>query len=411
MKRQRELETSRMNWSVLLSLAALILVIMLAPPASAAPIDPPHPQQVVLGGSSCNSCAATLWDCANGPAAPGGDCSAVQGGPTDHGWNKTGNIGSTSHYTYGDVIPWRVELTGLPSTNPTTITVTLTYAFVNGSGFAFDYMDDWNVTVAGDPCFGTSLQGACGGTGSTLTEPIDPRLNAAAGGTTPGTTCPATNPLFHQPSGVMNGYGGITITSIQYVGTHTCDATQNSDATIQVVFTTTGASDAVLVFGLHSGRVFDWGAVPSQTQSPYHAALATWLVNGSDPGGLQTTQLQLKMTGATTAVTLSSFQSRPDVEKMSSQVTLNWTTAAELNTAGFNLYRSASLGGEYVRLNMELIPALNAAVFGGNYTFTDATAAPDQAYYYRLEEVELAGTVTQHAPIFIPARTALASAR
>jgi len=80
-------------------------------------------------------------------------------------------------------------------------------------------------------------------------------------------------------------------------------------------------------------------------------------------------------------------------------VIVEWSTESEVNLAGFNIYRSGSPDGPYVKLNDTLIPAAPDPIAGGNYSYTDATAEPGVTYYYQLEDVELDGKATMHGPI------------
>ena len=82
-------------------------------------------------------------------------------------------------------------------------------------------------------------------------------------------------------------------------------------------------------------------------------------------------------------------------------VIVEWTTESEVNLAGFNLYRSESPDGPYVKLNDTLIAASPDPVTGGSYSCTDATAEPGVTYYYQLEDVELDGKATMHGPIAV----------
>ena len=100
-------------------------------------------------------------------------------------------------------------------------------------------------------------------------------------------------------------------------------------------------------------------------------------------------------------------------------VTVEWSTASELNTAGFNVLRSDNPNGPFTRLNPEVIRASPDPLVGGSYVYTDTNVTPGQTYYYQLEEVEFGGgtspqgTVVATAqpgtePIFIAAAIGLA---
>jgi len=80
-------------------------------------------------------------------------------------------------------------------------------------------------------------------------------------------------------------------------------------------------------------------------------------------------------------------------------VIVEWSTASELNTAGFNLYRSDSPDGPFTRLNEYLIPASPDPLLGSSYAFTDTNVVAGRTYYYQLEDVETGGATTRHGPI------------
>jgi hypothetical protein len=84
-------------------------------------------------------------------------------------------------------------------------------------------------------------------------------------------------------------------------------------------------------------------------------------------------------------------------------VIVEWTTASELNTAGFNLYRRDSPDGPFTRLNEHLIPASPDPLLGGSYAFTDTNVVAGRTYYYQLEDVETSGATTRHGPIEVKA--------
>lgn len=90
-----------------------------------------------------------------------------------------------------------------------------------------------------------------------------------------------------------------------------------------------------------------------------------------------------------------------------SPVVIEWTTATEVDTAGFNLYRSESPDGPFVQINSELIPASGQALTGSKYRYEDSEAMPGRTYYYQLEDVEFNGTTTKHPPAAVSANSAL----
>lgn len=77
-------------------------------------------------------------------------------------------------------------------------------------------------------------------------------------------------------------------------------------------------------------------------------------------------------------------------------VRVEWQTETELNTAGFNVYRSASPDGEFERLNEQLIPGQGGPAAGGQYTFVDEQVEAGQTYFYRLEDVEMDNSTEMH---------------
>ncbi|MBI4790624.1 MAG: hypothetical protein HY782_26645, partial [Chloroflexi bacterium] len=95
-----------------------------------------------------------------------------------------------------------------------------------------------------------------------------------------------------------------------------------------------------------------------------------------------------------------------DANPAAAGITVQWTTASEVNTAGFNLYRGERKEGPFTKINPQLIPASNDSLVGGKYRFQDANVTPGQTYYYQLEDVETGGATTRHGPIVITAPAA-----
>ena len=80
-------------------------------------------------------------------------------------------------------------------------------------------------------------------------------------------------------------------------------------------------------------------------------------------------------------------------------IEITWTTESEVNTSGFNVFRSTSRDGEYTQINTSLIPSQADPVLGGKYSYQDDQVAPGQTYYYKLEEVETTGARTTYDEI------------
>lgn len=85
-------------------------------------------------------------------------------------------------------------------------------------------------------------------------------------------------------------------------------------------------------------------------------------------------------------------------------VIVEWETASELNTVGFNLLRSESRDGPFTQVNTELIPSTSDTLTGNQYTFEDRHTETGNTYYYILEELELTGASSQHGPIEVKAQ-------
>jgi hypothetical protein len=93
-----------------------------------------------------------------------------------------------------------------------------------------------------------------------------------------------------------------------------------------------------------------------------------------------------------TLITLLFF----DVTPGNGQVIINWTTGAEIDNYGFNILRSDSPGGPFVRINSAMIPAMGISPGGATYSFVDMAVESGKAYYYRLEDIDTHGKVTAH---------------
>ncbi|MEA3337837.1 MAG: hypothetical protein U9R25_18245 [Chloroflexota bacterium] len=76
-------------------------------------------------------------------------------------------------------------------------------------------------------------------------------------------------------------------------------------------------------------------------------------------------------------------------------IVIRWSTETEVDTAGFNIYRSQSEQGPWVQINGRLIPGAPDPLRGGSYVFTDTEVIAGNTYWYELEEIELSGRATR----------------
>jgi hypothetical protein len=95
-----------------------------------------------------------------------------------------------------------------------------------------------------------------------------------------------------------------------------------------------------------------------------------------------------------TAITLASFTAEAD----GGSVALGWTTAAEIDNAGFNVYRATTPDGPYTQVNGALIAAAGDPTSGASYSLLDKGLAPG-TYHYKLEDIDLNGVATLHGPV------------
>lgn len=89
--------------------------------------------------------------------------------------------------------------------------------------------------------------------------------------------------------------------------------------------------------------------------------------------------------------------------RQKAEIQVEWSTASEMNTAGFHLYRAESPDGPFTRITTELIPASPDPLTGGDYSFSDRGVVPGRTYYYQLEEIELDGGGSRAGPVEVKA--------
>jgi predicted extracellular nuclease len=103
----------------------------------------------------------------------------------------------------------------------------------------------------------------------------------------------------------------------------------------------------------------------------------------------------LDLTGEPTAVTIGDISATV----VDGTVHFSWTTVAEINTLGFNVYRSAELNGSYEQVNTNLVAAMAGTGNGMSYSITDQPL--NGIWFYALEEIDLNGTTTRYPAIMV----------
>ena len=93
--------------------------------------------------------------------------------------------------------------------------------------------------------------------------------------------------------------------------------------------------------------------------------------------------------GGALPVELSHF--RPARQKDTGTVVITWTTASELNNAGFFIKRSQQRDGQFVVVTPTMVPGAGTTSEKQFYTYTDTTAQPNLVYYYQIEDVSFDG--------------------
>jgi len=96
-----------------------------------------------------------------------------------------------------------------------------------------------------------------------------------------------------------------------------------------------------------------------------------------------------------TSVEFSEFAARFDESHQC--IKIRWFTSQEMDNVGFDLYRSPTYEGEYVKINEELIPSQG----GGEYSFIDKTVEVGHTYYYKLVDIDIRGNQREHGPIMV----------
>jgi hypothetical protein len=80
--------------------------------------------------------------------------------------------------------------------------------------------------------------------------------------------------------------------------------------------------------------------------------------------------------------------------------TARWTTASESNTFGYDVYRSDSEKGKFVRITKKPILGNGTTSETHSYQFVDDTIDPCKEYWYYVEEITTAGERVKFTSVF-----------
>ncbi len=206
---------------------------------------------------------------------------------------------------------------------------------------------------------------------------------------------------------------GVNGTILHYDGSVWAPMTSGTTTQLNGIWGSSGSD--IFVVG-NNGTIFHYdGSVWSpMTSGTTQTLRGIWGSSGSDvfavgnsgtilhyDGTVTTTTVPPTTTSSTTTTTpptvisLVEFNATPG----NSIVTFTWSTASEIDNSGFNLYRSETENGEYIKINSSIIQAKGSSTQGANYEFIDNNVQNRKTYYYKLEDIDLNGQSTMHGPV------------
>ncbi len=134
---------------------------------------------------------------------------------------------------------------------------------------------------------------------------------------------------------------------------------------------------------------------------------------GADPASIGAIAIRQGNSGIAPTLTLSGLRvaaSRIDIplpvamtsigaRSDAGRVYLSFSTATEIDIAGFNILRSLAKDGQFQLVSShtsnESLKAAGTAANGGSYTFEDAKVSGGRTYYYRIDAVSISGEVSR----------------
>ena len=103
-----------------------------------------------------------------------------------------------------------------------------------------------------------------------------------------------------------------------------------------------------------------------------------------------------------TAVELIKFEATAHA----SGILIAWETASEIDSEGFQLWRTESVEEPYERITAEVIAAEGGPLWGASYTYEDLDVEMGKTYWYKLEDIDIYGQSKFHGPVEATAQSA-----
>ncbi len=131
------------------------------------------------------------------------------------------------------------------------------------------------------------------------------------------------------------------------------------------------------------------------TQIDNTASISDDGTHGADPTPVNNVAATKK---PPTAVTLTSFSA----DRQTKGVWLNWTTGSELNSLGFQIYRSTSGNrSDAMLVTPQFIVSRGTGASGASYSFLDQNTEAGASYHYWLIEQDIGGGSSEFGPVQI----------
>ncbi len=139
------------------------------------------------------------------------------------------------------------------------------------------------------------------------------------------------------------------------------------------------------------------GVTPPYTDDSSPQTGVWYLIVAEDGSGNWSGHTEEVYADASLPVKLMSFTA--EIQKK--RVYIAWKTASEVNNLGFNIFRSEVKSGPYAKINPKLIAGRKSATQAKEYSFVDQNVQMGCDYFYKLEQIDLAGTRHYFGPLTV----------